>query len=82
MIKLGETYKDNLSGIAGRAVSITEYEFGCRRVTLEFIGKTAEGNKTCLEATFDEQRLIAKSKAKKGGPGNVPQKRSMPKRRG
>ena len=82
MIKLGKKYKDSLSGIEGRATAITEYEYGCRRVALEWLGKNSDGNKCCVEAWFDEERLIGKeSKARKGGPGSVPAKRSIPKRR-
>lgn len=82
MIKLGEKYKDKLTGIEGVAVAITEYQFGCKRIILEYIGKDEAGNKVGLEFTVDEQRLTAKKTKRPGGPGGpIPQKRSIPKRR-
>lgn len=78
MIELGKKYKDSPTGIEGVATAITEYEFGCRRVMLEVVGKDDNGNKQILEYTFDEQRLTVKSKATSGGPGSIPSMRSSP----
>ncbi len=83
MIELSKKYKDNCTGIEGVATAITEYQYGCRRVLLEKLGKDEYGNPVILEFTFDEQRLVAKneSKAKIGGPGSLTSKRITPKHR-
>ena len=81
MIILGRKYKDKATGIEGVATAITEYQFGCRRVCIEKAGKDSDGNVCIMEYWFDEQRLTSKSKAKIGGPGNIPSKRSIPSKR-
>ena len=83
MIQFGKKYRDKETGIEGIATAITEYEFGCRRVLLERLGKDEHGNVIILEFTFDEQRLVAKgkAKAKKGGPGSTLLGRNLPQKR-
>jgi len=85
MIKLGKKYKDKVTGIEGIATAVTEYEFGCRRIVLEKLGKDENKNQIIMEYTFDEQRLVPKTKSKTkrpGGPGgSIPSMRSVPTRR-
>lgn len=80
-IELGKKYKDNCTGIEGVATAMTEYQFGCKWVLLEKVGKDENGNPQVLEFWFDEQRLTTKSKAKTGGPGSIPLNRIVPVRR-
>ncbi len=80
MIELGKKYKDKNTGIEGVASAICEYQFGCRRVCLDRIGKDENGNPQIMEYWFDEQRLTSKSKAKTGGPGSIPTKLPTPSR--
>lgn len=54
-VKLGNTYRDRISGFTGVATARYEYLYGCVRVNLE--GPTAEGGKP-TEHVVDEQRLL------------------------
>jgi len=79
MIKLGEKYKDKISGFEGVATARTVFLFGCVRVCLE--SKKLKDDGTPQECWFDEQRLTSKSKGTKskgrtGGPGPNPPKRN------
>ena len=53
MVKLGERYRDTISGFEGVATSRSEYLHGCVRVGLE-TGKDGE----LKQEWFDEQRLV------------------------
>lgn len=69
MIKLGERYKDKITGFEGIATARSEFLNGCKRTLLEAtISK--EGKLT--EEWFDDQRLTDDSEAKTGGPGPTP----------
>ena len=74
MVKLGERYKDTLTGFEGIATARTEYLYHCVRVGLEGSDK----DKQPVEFWFDEQRLVdAKNKpvatlAKTGGARKTP----------
>jgi len=61
MVKLGQLYKDSITGFEGTAVSITDYLYGCRRAGLEGASKPGE------IFYFDEQRLTSSSLARTGG---------------
>lgn len=69
MVKLGEQYADRFTGFEGIAVARSEYLYGCVRVGLE--GKAKVGD----VLWFDEQRLVAVSSAKVGGPMSSPPSR-------
>lgn len=53
-VKLGQKYRDTISGFTGTATARTEYLYGCVRVILEAEGEDAEKR----EQFFDEQRLV------------------------
>ncbi len=53
-IRLGERYRDKLTGFVGTATARHEYLYGCVRVTLE--GQSVD-DKAPEELSFDEQRL-------------------------
>ncbi len=69
MIKLGEHYKDKITGFEGIATAKSEFLNGCKRVLLE-PAVSKEGKLT--EEWIDEQRLVEGSKAEVGGPGSEP----------
>lgn len=71
MIKLGEGYKDRITGFEGVAISKTEYLNGCVSILLQPQGLDKEGKPTESEY-FDIQRLIDDSKVDVGGPGPTP----------
>ncbi len=73
MVKLGEKYKDKISGFTGIATARTVFLFGCVRVLLE--SKKPKEDGTPIEIWCDEQRLTSKSKATTGGPMPSPPKR-------
>jgi hypothetical protein len=52
-VKLGERYRDGISGYEGVATSRIEYLYGCVRVVLE---AGVQGKPE--EFVFDEQRLV------------------------
>lgn len=54
-IKLGEKYRDTISGFEGVATARTEYLYGCVRIVLEGGGLKEDG--TPKDCYFDEQRL-------------------------
>lgn len=64
MVKLGEQYRDEITGFEGTATARSEFLNGCVRVCLEGgdDGKPAE-------YWFDEQRLDPTSSATTGGAG-------------
>ena len=80
MVKLGDVYRDELTGFEGIAVARAEFIYGCVRVTLE--AKKLKDDGTPLDATFDEQRLDPVSKAKTGGPLPIPARARAPSRTG
>jgi hypothetical protein len=53
-VVLGEQYRDVQTGIVGIATAIYFYQFGCERVSLEFLDKASGGIKM---ETFDAPRL-------------------------
>ncbi len=69
MTKLGEKYRDSITGFEGAAVSRTEYLYGCVRVGLE--GSTKPGE----SFWFDEQRLTEFTNATSGGDMPTPPSR-------
>lgn len=78
MIELGQKVKEKNTGVKGLVTAITEYMYGCRRICIEAEGLDKDG---CItEHWFDEQRLLPPNtaKAKTGGPGPIPTKRSTP----
>ncbi len=74
-IRLGEKYRDTITGFEGVATSRCEYLYGCVRVTLE--GVSVDG-KAPEELCFDEQRLVTltgalpKATATSGGARPTP----------
>lgn len=66
MVKLGETYRDGITGFEGVAVSRTEFLFGCVRVGLEPT-ELREGKPIDLQ-WFDEQRLVPAPPARADPP--------------
>ena len=73
-IKLGDEYRDTITGFAGIAVATHHYLHGCTRVTLQ----TLAGD-DIKEFNFDAPALIATKKPeekitskKTGGPRSVP----------
>lgn len=71
MIKLGELYKDRVTGFEGVAISKTEYLNGCVSILLQPKSLNKEGKPTESEY-FDIQRLIDRSGVDVGGPGPIP----------
>ena len=78
-IKLGESYKDSITGFSGIATAYTVHLYGCIRICLESKTKKNEDSES-IELWFDEQRLITKSKAGNGGPQKIPTKFRQEKR--
>ena len=84
-IKLGENYRDELTGFEGRAVSQHKYENGCVRYALERAELDENGKP--VEAVFDEQRLESvegekpAATATAGGSRSVPTRPAVPPRR-
>lgn len=83
-VKLGETYRDDLTGYEGVAIGIYFYFSGCERVELEFFDKKRRDLKS---AVFDATRLIdvgtgskVESSKEPGGPDKGGTARSVPKR--
>lgn len=70
-IKLGEEYKDSVTGFVGTATSRTEYLTGCVHIGLQ--PKVDKDNKIPEAQFFDESRLDSSIK-KPGGPGEHPPK--------
>lgn len=66
-VKLGETYRDSITGFEGVATGRFEYLHGCVRIDLEAIvdGKPAR-------EIFDEQRLTTAPSATAGGERPAP----------
>jgi len=62
-VKLGERYRDSITGFEGVATSRTEFVYGCIRVCLE---GTGDGGQPA-EFVFDEQRLTRTPSARSGG---------------
>lgn len=67
-IKLGEKYKDSITGFEGVATAMTEFQYGCIRYCLE--SKELKDGKP-VECWFDEQRLVVPKNVRgtSGGPG-------------
>jgi len=82
MVKLGNKYKDSISGFSGIATARTIYLTGCIRVCLEPNKLDKEGFPT--EAWFDEMMLKTTSGKKvvsespPAGPSKTPVSRSNP----
>jgi len=77
MIKLGEKVRDEITGFEGIAIARIEYLNGC--VRYEVKPKILKDGRPIEGEWIDEQQLVAKSKAKTGGPGTIPSKLSCPK---
>jgi hypothetical protein len=69
-VRLGETYRDSITGFEGVATWRAEYLHGCVRVGLE-AGKDGKVE----EFVFDEQRLTEKASATSGGTRPAPPSR-------
>lgn len=67
MVKLGETYRDGITGFEGVATGRFEYLHGCVRINLEgqIDGKPHQ-------EIFDEQRLTDSPSATSGGDRPAP----------
>ena len=76
MVTLGKTYKDNITGFEGVAISRTTYLNGCVHVALQ--APKCEEGKPVEPQWFDEQRVDPNSDVTTGGPGIHP---PSPKRR-
>lgn len=63
-VKLGEKYRDTITGFLGTATARTEYLYGCVRVVLE--GRGGEGAPE--EWVFDEQRLVTEADGRRPIP--------------
>jgi len=84
-VKLGEKYRDTISGFEGTATCRIEYLHGCVRVGLEREGATDKAEDR--EQFFDEQRLVTaktgrtpEPTATSGGPRPKPPARTVPRR--
>lgn len=80
-IQLGETYRDEQTGITGVATSVGFFQHACERIVLEFVN---DGE--LKEYAFDAPRLVhvntnepAKSE-RPGGPHDVPGRPAVPTR--
>ena len=69
MVKLGEKYRDSITGFEGIATARVTYLYGCVRVALEGTTKPGES------VYFDEQRLTKNSDATSGGDMSAPPSR-------
>lgn len=67
-ITLGATYRDPQTGIEGVAVAVTHFQYGCARVTIEWV-KPTDGD--VEELTFDEPRLVLSHWPERGMRSNV-----------
>lgn len=82
MVKLGNKYKDSISGFAGIATARTIYVTGCIRVCLEQTKLSKEGSP--MECWFDEIMLRTMSGRKvvssspPAGPMRIPVRRNNP----
>lgn len=84
-VKLGEKYRDSITGVEGTATARVEYLYGCVRIDLEGVDKAGEPKAWI----FDEQRLVSvatnepvKVTATSGGDRQRPSERSQPSREG
>lgn len=82
-VKLGEKYRDSITGVEGIATARVEYLYGCVRIDLEGIDKDGQPKANI----FDEQRLVAvateqpvKVTATSGGDRPAPTERPFPSR--
>jgi hypothetical protein len=69
-VKLGERYRDSITGFEGVATARYEFLYGCIRVMLE-----GQKDGQPAEFTFDEQRLTDVPAATSGGPRPAPPSR-------
>ena len=69
MIEFGTRVKDSTTGFEGIVTACAQYDNGCEKCLVEAKSKD---NAAPVEIWFDEQRLTTKSKAKAGGPMNLP----------
>jgi hypothetical protein len=76
-VKLGENYRDSITGFEGIATWRAEYLHGCVRVGLE-AGKDGKVE----EFVFDEQRLTDAPAATSGGSRPAPPSRDVGAARG
>ncbi len=76
-IKLEDNVTDNITGFNGVVVSITEYQYGCRRMGLQST-ELKDGKVLDIEY-FDEQRLTKDAKATTGGLYDAPKGPDNPK---
>jgi len=80
-VKLGERYRDKISGFEGVAIAKVEFIYGCTRVTLQAL---KDGD--IKEFTFDAPSLIELATntelktSRTGGTRDAPQVRSVPSR--
>lgn len=71
MIKLGSEVKDSITGFSGIAMARVEYLNGC--IQYEVKPKKLDKNRKMLDSEWiDEEQLISKPEAKRGGPHNIP----------
>ena len=70
--KLGEVYREKITGFQGVAIVISEWLNGCRRVTLQ-PQKLQENGQPIEAQTFDEPGIEGiKPTSKPGGPCTTP----------
>jgi hypothetical protein len=84
-VKLGNTYKDSISGYEGVAVARTVYLYGCERILIAPIKLKPDGD-FLPDCWFDEAQLVSvrsKTKVAKRGKRNGPAgpSRSVPSNR-
>ena len=77
-VELGDRVSDPITGFKGTAIAITQWMYGCRRITIQPTGVNKDGEIFGSEA-FDEPSLkvtkrantpaaVKKSRATNGGP--------------
>lgn len=74
-VKLGDTYRDDQTGIIGVATAVCFFQHGCERVTIERV----VANKIETDV-FDAPRLVHQSSGKKVTTSRTGGDRPMPTR--
>jgi hypothetical protein len=55
MIKLGDEARDTISGFKGQVIAITEWLYGCRRISIQ--PRELKDHKPVESYTFDEAQV-------------------------
>jgi hypothetical protein len=82
-LKLGDKVKEQITGLSGTIIAITEWLNGCRRITVQ--PAALHEGKPVEACTFDAEQLVkieegpALTSARKGGPSISPQRPADPR---